>query len=369
MRCEIMSKDYYKILGVDRNASQDEIKKAFRKLAHQYHPDKTGGDEQKFKEVNEAYQVLGDAKKRQQYDQYGSAFEYAKGQGGFHGFDGFRDFSGFSNGFNVNMDDLGDIFGGFSDIFGFGGAGTRTKTRARKGRDIQAEIVLEFNEAVFGAEKEIQLKKTLVCDRCKGEGAEPGTPIETCKTCGGKGQVASIQRTIFGSMQVNMTCSDCEGTGKKAAAKCSKCYGQGVVQEIAKINIKIPAGINDQESIRFAEQSKAGKKGGPAGDLYLMVRVKEHPKFKRQNFDIHSDAYITISQAVLGGKIDVETLDGIVSLKIPEGTESGKVFILKGKGVPRLQGYGRGDHLVMVKIKIPKNLNRTQKERLRELGI
>jgi len=265
-----MSKDYYNVLGLDKKASQDEIKKAFRQKAHQCHPDKKGGDEAKFKEVNEAYQVLGNQQKRAQYDQFGSAFEHARGTGGFSGFDGFRDFSGYTNGFNVNMEDVGDIFSGLGDIFGFGGG---TSKGGRRGNDIQVILSIEFNEAVFGVTKEISLNKKVVCDRCKGNIAEPGTRIENCKTCSGSGRITKVQRTILGSMQVQSACSDCAGEGKSYSKLCSKCSGTGAIKEIAKLKVKIPAGIDEGQTIRLSGQGEAGERGALAGDLYLKVRI------------------------------------------------------------------------------------------------
>ncbi len=369
-----MSKDYYNILGVNKNASQEEIKKAFRQKAHQFHPDKKGGDEAKFKEINEAYQVLGDAKKRAQYDQFGSAFEQAQGRGGFSGFDGFRDFSGFANGFSqgqggfrVDMDDLGDIFGGLGDIFGFGGG--RRKTRARRGNDLEVALTIDFSEAVFGTGKEIRLKKKTVCPHCRGNGAEPGSKIETCKTCGGSGQVARVQRTILGNMQVQMTCSACGGEGKTYAQKCLHCSGSGIGQEVAAIKVKIPAGIDNGESIRLSGQGEAGEKGAAAGDLYLRIRVKPDKRFERDGYDIKSAAEINFTQAALGDKIEIETVYGPVKLKIPEGTQSGTVFKLRDKGISRLQGRGKGDQLVTVLVKTPRNLSRQQKKALEDLGI
>ncbi len=366
-----MSKDYYNVLGIDKNASQDEIKKVFRKKAHQCHPDKAGGDEQKFKEINEAYQVLGDAKKRAQYDQFGSAFEHAQAGGGFSGFEGFRDFTGFTNGFNINVDDLGDIFSNIGDAFGFSarGGGGRRSARAMQGSDVQVILTIEFNEAVFGAKKEISLRKTVKCNKCKGNCAEPGSKIETCKVCGGSGRVIRVQRTILGSMQVQMTCENCAGEGKTYAQKCSKCSGTGVCQELVKLNIKIPAGIDNGETIRLAGQGEAGGKGAPAGDLYLKIRVNSDPRFKRDGYDILSKAEISFTQAALGDKIDIITVDGPVKLKIPEGTQSGRVFRLRGKGVPHLHGRGRGDQLVEVIMRTPTGLNRKQKQALKELNI
>ncbi len=365
-----MGKDYYKILGVEKNASQDEIKKAFRQKAHQHHPDKAGGDEEKFKEANEAYQVLGDAKRRAQYDQFGSAFEQARGQGGFSGFEGFRDFSGFTNGFNVNMDDIGDIFGGIGDIFGFSSRGGRSRTsRARRGRDMQMLVDVSFDEAVFGAEKEIKFAKNVKCGHCRGNGAEPGSKIETCSACGGSGRVTRVQRTILGSMQVQMTCEACDGEGKTYAQKCSKCGGSGVARENATIKVRIPSGIDDGETIRLAAQGEAGEKGASAGDLYLKIRVKPDKRFERDNYDIKSRAFIGFKQAALGDRIEVETVDGTVNLKIPAGTQSGTVLKLRGKGVTRLRGSGRGDHFVEVVVRTPTGLSRKQKDLLEEAGV
>ena len=360
-----MSKDYYKILGVDQGASQEEIKKAFRTKAHKCHPDKAGGDEAKFKEINEAYQVLGDAKKRSQYDQFGSAFENAQAGGGFHGFDGFRDYSNYANGFNVNMDDLGDIFGGIGDIFGFGGR----KSRSRRGADIQALLTVEFNEAVFGCEKEVNLKKTVKCDHCKGNLAEPGTKIDTCKTCNGTGRTTGVQRTILGNMQVQMTCEKCKGEGKTYAELCKKCSGRGIIEEQVKLNIKIPAGINDGETIRLTEQGEAGEKGANSGDLYIKVQVKPDNRFERRGDNILSKSDIGFTQAAIGAKIDIETVDGFVSLKIPAGTQSGTIFKLKSRGAYSLHSNKRGDHLVEVIVNTPKNINRQQKKLLEELDL
>lgn len=365
-----MSKDYYSVLGVNKNASQDEIKKVFREKAHKFHPDKQGGDEAKFKELNEAYQVLGDQKKRSQYDQFGSTFDQARAGGG----QGFGDFSG---GFNINMDDLGDIFGGFGDIFGFSGQSRSGRGQSNRGRDIHIVLSIDFKEAVFGVEKEIGLKKTVKCSRCQGEGREPGSEIITCKTCGGKGSVARSQRTIFGNMQIQMACKDCEGLGKIFKEKCSACRGVGIAQQIVNLKVKIPAGIDNNETIRLSGQGEADKNGSRAGDLYIKIRVNQEKMFQRHGYDILSKEKINITTAVLGGKISVETVDGPVELKIPEGTQAGRVIRMKNKGVPHLAGrdyFGRnqekrGDHLVEIIIKIPTNLSRKQKEILRESGI
>jgi molecular chaperone DnaJ len=367
-----MGKDYYKILGIDKGASADEIKKAFREKAHKFHPDKPGGDEAKFKELNEAYQVLGDATKRSQYDQFGSTFEQAQRGGGFTGFDGFRDFSGFANGFNqgqngnwqFDLNDLGDVFG---DMFGFGSG--RGGARKRRGNDIEVSLAVDFLEAVFGTEKEIALNKTVACDRCAGQGAEPGSKVETCNTCKGTGRVTRVQRTILGNIQSQTVCQTCEGSGKTYSQKCSKCRGAGITREVARLNVRIPAGINQNEAIRLSGQGEAGPKGAEAGDLYLKIRINPDKRFKRQDYDIISEQTIGFSQAALGDKIEIETVDGPVTLKIPEGTQSGRVFMLRGKGVPKLHSHGRGDHLVTIIVKIPIGLSRQQRKILEDLGI
>lgn len=378
-----MGKDYYKILGVGKTATAEEIKKAFRTKAHQYHPDKPGGDEAKFKELNEAYQVLGDSKKRAQYDQFGSAFEHAQAGGGFQGFEGFRDFSGFASGFNQGQNgsfqfdfgDLGDLFG---QAFGFGsprsssgGAGGETKRGGRKsrGRDIEATMTIDFLESVFGAEKEIKLNKSVTCTKCGGGGAEPGSKVETCRTCNGAGAVNKVQRTILGNIQTRSTCDTCAGEGKIHSQKCSRCYGSGVTREVASLSVKIPAGIDHGQAIRLSGQGEAGERGAAAGDLYLKIKVTPSRDYSRQGDNIVSTLEIGFKQAALGDRIEVKTVDGPVTLKIPEGTQSGKVFILRDKGVPKLNTRGRGDHLVTVIVKTPTRLSREQRKILDDLNI
>lgn len=365
-----MSKDYYNTLGVSKGATQDEIKKAFRKKAHVYHPDKKGGDETKFKEVNEAYQVLGDEKKRAQYDQFGSAFQ--NGQAGGRGFGGSQGFGGFSQGqgFNINIEDLGDMFGDF--FSGARGQGARVQ----RGADIETWLELDFREAVFGAEKEIKLVKNNPCGHCDAAGIEPGAKIETCQTCGGSGKTTRVQRTILGSMQVQSTCPQCSGDGKTYSKKCKDCSGSGLNRGEASLKVKIPAGIDSGQSIRLGEQGQAGEKGAPAGDLYIKIQIKDDPKFSRQDDTIFSKEEISFAQAALGDKIAVETLDGELKLKIPEGSQSGTKFRLRGKGVCRLNQKSffsaaqniRGDHLIEIIVKTPKNLNRKQKKLLKELA-
>lgn len=359
-----MSKDYYDILGVDKSASADELKTAFRKKAHVYHPDK-GGDAEKFKEINEAYQVLGNEQKRKQYDQFGSSFQNGQAGGGFNpGNMGGFDFSGFGGG-GVDMEDL---FGGFGDIFGFGGGRSSTK-KNQPGRDLEIVINLEFLEAAFGLEKELSFTKNVSCKHCHSSGAEPGTKVDTCPTCGGSGQVIGVQRTILGNIQTRMTCSTCSGEGKTYSTKCSKCHGSGITKEDVNFKVKIPAGINNGESIRLSGQGEAGQKGAPAGDLYLKVYVSSHKKFIRDAYDIRTEESIMIKQAILGDKIDIETIHGTMTLKIPEGTQSGTIFKIKEKGVPKLHNRGIGDHFVKIIVDIPKGLNNKKTKLLEELDI
>ncbi|MFZ2190281.1 MAG: molecular chaperone DnaJ [Candidatus Magasanikiibacteriota bacterium] len=365
-----MSKDYYKILGVEKNASQDEIKKAFRKLAHQYHPDKQGGDEAKFKEVNEAFQVVGNAEKRGKYDQFGSDFAQ---QGGFGGGAGWEDFMraarGGGGGFqNANFDfggiDLGDIFG---DMFGFGG-GSRSRGRQARGNDIQVDIQLEFKEAIFGIEKEIRLNKNNACDVCGGNGVEPGSKMNTCSDCKGQGQVRRVQQTILGAMQTVGVCPSCQGTGQKAEKHCKHCSGKGTVKGESNYKIKIPAGIDDGQSIRLDGKGESGGANGSNGDLYVRVHVKEDKNLQRENENIFSEIHISYPQAVLGDKIEIETIDGQKKLVIPEGTQSHQQIRLRDLGVPHLHGRGRGDHYVKVIVDVPKKISRSAKKLLDDLS-
>ena len=350
-----MAKDYYKDLGVDKNASPEDIKNAFRRLALQHHPDR-GGDSAKFKEANEAYQVLSDEHKRKQYDQFGEA-GVGNGAGGFGGFGG--------QGFNINMDDLGDIFSGFGDIFG--GGARRTATRERVGRDIEMDARIDFRDAVFGCERVVELFKPVTCSRCAGKGGEPGAEVRQCKDCGGSGRVTQAQRTVFGVFQTVVTCGACKGEGKTFSIRCSRCSGSGVVKETRKIVAKIPAGIHDGATIRLVGEGEAGMSGARPGDLYLTVRVKPEARMEREDSDILTAETISFSDAALGTTASVETVDGLVLLKIPAGTQAGTVLRLKGKGVPHLRGQGRGDHLVTVNIEVPRKLSKKQKELLEEL--
>ncbi|MCX6766144.1 MAG: molecular chaperone DnaJ [Candidatus Moranbacteria bacterium] len=354
--------DYYKILGVNRNASDDEIKKAYRKLAHKYHPDKAGGDEKKFKEINEAYQVLSDKAKRQQYDQFGRTFEQTgAGFGGFEGFD-FGSFSG-RGGSSWDFGGFEDIF---SDIFGEGFTG-RTGTRRRAGRDIQVDVEISFEEMVQGTRRDVNLYKSVVCSVCHGTGGEPGAKEQSCPTCGGSGQVRKTTRSFFGSFTQVSTCPTCVGTGKTYSQKCHKCGGDGRVKEYQAVAINIPAGIQDGQTITLPGQGEAGEHGGAGGDLYTSVHVRPHPKFQRERDNITSTEQITFSQAVLGDKIAVETVEGSVKMKIPAGTQSSEIFRIKDEGIPHLGKRGRGDHLVKIVVKIPRHPSREQKELIEKL--
>lgn len=359
-----MSKDYYQILGVSKTASEDEIKKAFRRLAHEHHPDK-GGEDKKFKDINEAYQILGDKQKRQTYDQFGSqAFENGGSTGspfgnGFGGFGG----QGFPGGFQAgDFGDLGDILG---EMFGMGGS-RRSRTTGR-GKDIEMDVELAFKEAAFGVDRSIKLYKHSSCSRCQGNGAEPGTKIEDCKTCQGSGQVTQAQRTMFGTIQTAVVCSTCHGRGKKPEKDCHQCRGLGVERREELISVHIPAGIDNEEVIKVQGQGEGAAYGGKAGDLFLRVRVKPDPRFVREGNDIHSDFIIPFSIMALGGTATVETLDGHEAIKIHEGTTAGTVITLRGKGVPFLRGRGRGDHQVRMIPDVPKHLTKEQKRLLDEL--
>lgn len=360
------NKDYYEILGITKNASNEEIKKAYRKLAQKYHPDKGGGKEaeEKFKEINQAYQTLSDPGKRSTYDQFGEAGS-RMGGGGAGGFNWNQYQQGFGGqGFNVNFDDLG----GFGDIFEmFTGGGGASARRPQKGADIEAAISIDFMDAVRGIEKEITLDKNDVCDRCKGSGAEPGSGTKTCPTCNGSGQVRQERQTIFGVMAQATICPTCKGSGKVPEKPCSKCKGEGRIKERKPFKVKIPAGIATGQTIRVPEKGEAGHAGIKPGDLYLTVMVKEDKRFTREGNNILSEVSISFPQAALGTTVQVETVDGQLKLKIPAGTQPGKVFKLSEKGMPILNSARRGDQLVTVKVKTPTKLNRKQKQLLEEL--
>ncbi|MFA6215258.1 MAG: molecular chaperone DnaJ [Patescibacteria group bacterium] len=360
-----MAKDYYQTLGVSKNSSPEEIKKAYYKMAHQHHPHK-GGDETKMKEINEAYGVLGNPEKKSQYDQYGQTFEQAKSQGGFRDYSdfaqGFGQQGGGANGFSFEFGDMGDIFG---DLFGFGGSRGKSKAAKRnRGADIQVELTIDFLAAVFGVEKTINLDINSTCQKCSGSGADPSSKVTTCQHCGGTGQVV---RNIGFGIGIPSVCQYCSGEGKKAEKECSQCRGKGTVKDQATLTVKIPAGIDNGQTIRLAGKGSGGIKGAEAGDLYLKIKVIADPRFRREGFNIKTKAEISIALAALGGQVEIETLDGKTRLKIPEGIQSGKVIVLKGKGVPYLQNRGRGDQLVEVIVKTPVRLSHRQKELLKQL--
>ncbi|MGI6065136.1 MAG: molecular chaperone DnaJ [Bacillota bacterium] len=352
-----MSKrDYYEVLGVSRTASEDEIKKAYKKLAKKYHPDlnpdsKTA--EEKFKEVNEAYEVLSNPDKRAGYDQFGHAG--ANGTGGF-------DFGG---GFG------GADFGGFGDIFDmfFGGThgGAGQRRGPQRGADLRVDLTITFEEAAFGVEKDVEIPRLENCDVCGGSGAEPGTQPQTCPVCRGSGKVRSAQATPFGQFQTVKTCHRCRGTGTIIENICKHCAGSGKVRKVRKIHVKIPAGVDSGSRLRVANEGEAGELGGPPGDLYVYLSVRPHKVFKRENDDVYCEFPISFVQAALGFEAEVPTLDGKVKLNIPEGTQTGTSFRLRGRGIPKLRGYGRGDHFVKVKVITPTKLNDEQKKLLREL--
>lgn len=355
-----MGKDYYKILGVEKGATDADIKRAFRKLAHQYHPDKTNGDAEKFKEINEAYQVLGNKEKRQQYDQFGTTFD---GQGGFGGGNPFGQGFDFSQGFGgaQNIDfDLGDIFGSM-----FGGGAPSRGSRTNRGSDIELDIEITLKEAVFGTSKNISIRKENSCESCKGTGAENADSYEQCKTCDGSGRIST---TVLGTFRTQTVCPDCRGKGKTIKNKCGNCSGTGVTTENVDIKTEIPAGIDNGQAIRLPGQGNAGKNGAASGDLYVNIRILTEKGFERQGFDLITEYDIPFTMAALGDQIEVKTIDGKVKLKIPAGTPSGKKFILKGKGVARLKTRGRGDQIVIVNVDVPTKLSKKQKQLLEELN-
>lgn len=357
-------RDYYEVLGVGKNASADEIKKAFRRKAVELHPDKEGGDEAKFKEINEAYEVLRDERKRQRYDQFGHAgigSSAASEDNPFAGFSG--GFGGFGGAREVHFDfgdlGLGDIFSSF-----FGGAGRPSQRQAR-GRDVETTVEISFEDAVFGTKVDLDLTLADTCEHCQGATVEPGYELEQCGECKGSGQVVSVTRTIFGNIQQASVCPRCKGKGKVPAKACSVCRGQGTRAKRQTIGLKIPAGIDDGATIRLRERGEAVA-GGPKGDLYVNVRVKPHKKFTREGDLILSEETVDMVDAALGAVIEVETVDGPVKMKIPAGTQSGTDFKLSGHGVPHLKGSARGAHIVTVNVRTPTQLSRAQRELLEE---
>ena len=351
-------RDYYESLGLQKGAGDDEIKKAYRKLAKEYHPDLHPGDkaaEEKFKEIGEAYEVLSDPDKKAKYDRYGhAAFDPSAGfgGGGAGGFGGFDDLG----------DILGSIFGG-----GFGGGGVR-RNGPMRGENVRARLAITFEEAAFGCSKDVSITRIEDCDDCGGSGAAKGTVPETCPKCHGSGQVSAQQRTPFGVMATTTSCRNCGGTGKIVKTPCSRCSGKGKIRRQRTISVNIPAGIDDGQTISLRGQGHTGANGGPAGDMLITVSVKTHALFDRDNTSVLLALPVSFVQAALGAEVEVPTLDGKVKLTIPEGTQTGSVFRLRGKGIPHLNSSARGDQFVTVNIETPTNLTKEQKELLRQFG-
>lgn len=349
-------RDYYEVLGVSKNANEEEIKKSYRKLALKFHPDRNPGNkeaEENFKEASEAYEVLRDAQKRQVYDAYGH--EGLKGSG-FRGFSGFEDiFSSF-----------GDVFQEFFS-FGFGGGGgggSRTRSAARPGDDLLYDLKLGFQEAVFGTEKEIEIETLAPCEKCSGTGAEPGTRETTCPACRGSGQVVQSQ----GFFRISTTCARCQGTGQVMVSPCAACKGQGRVRKNRTVQVKIPAGVDSGTRLRLRGEGGSGYRGGVAGDLYVRIEVEPHEFYERDGDNLYGRVPVSFVQAILGDEVEIPTLDGTKALKIEAGTQPGQVIRFAGEGVPRLRGYGRGDLFIEVEVKIPKKLSSKQQELLREFA-
>ncbi len=344
-----VKRDYYEVLGVGRDATSDQLKSAFRKLALQYHPDRNPDDPQaaeRFKECSEAYQVLSDPQKRRSYDMFGHS---GVDTSGFQGFEGF---------------------GGFADIFEtfFGGGGRGGRTRTTRGDDLRYDLTITFEEAFEGVEKEIEVPRLLTCEKCSGGGAEPGTAAETCQACGGSGQIRRQAQSIFGAVVNIVTCPTCGGEGRLLKSPCTACGGQGRIERHKKLRVRIPRGVDTGSQIRLTGEGEAGFRGGPAGDLYIVLRVRPHPQLARRDQDVVYELRINIVQAALGDRIEVPTLDGTVEVTIPPGTQYGQTFRLQGKGMPHLRTGRRGDQFVVVQVVVPKDLSGEQKSLLRKVG-
>ncbi len=350
-------RDYYEVLGVSREASENDLKAAFRNLARKYHPDVNDAPdaEEKFKEINEAYGVLSDADKRAAYDRFGH--QGVRGPGGGPGFE------------SVDFTDFADIFG---DMFGFGGFGGRSRTASRtaprRGADLQYQATISFKEAVFGADKEIDVTKDETCDTCSGSGAKPGTSPKTCPECQGRGEVRQTRQTLLGAMVQVTTCPVCNGRGNVIEAQCPTCQGGGLTRNTRRKKVSIPAGVDDGTRIRLAGEGQPGANSGPPGDLYLFVRVRPHKYFRRRENDILLDLNVNIAQAALGAEVEVPTVDGNVKLKIPAGTQPGKIIRMRDRGVPHLRSNSRGDQLVIVNVTIPRKLDDEERELFEKLA-
>lgn len=357
-------RDYYEVLGIEKGASEEEIKKAFRKMALKYHPDRNQGDkdaEEKFKEVNEAYSVLSDPEMRKKYDMFGFAGVDPTANAGQQG--GYTQWTG--GGFDGV--DLGDIFG---DFFGggFGGGSARRRNAPQKGRDIQHSLKITFEEAAFGTTKTINVRKYVKCEKCSGSGAAPGTQKRTCSRCGGTGQINTVRNTLFGQMQTASTCPECNGTGQVIDTPCPDCHGTGQIMKNIKIEVRIPAGVDEGSVLPIRGQGEPGRNGGPNGDLYVVLAVSEHKLFQREGNDLYLDIPVSFTQAALGDDITVPTLEGKVSYKVPAGTQPGTVFRLRGKGITDVHGGRKGDLYVKVTLEVPTKLNSEQKKLIKEMG-
>lgn len=359
-----MAKDYYEILGVSKDANDTEIKKAYRKLAHTYHPDKKGGDEAKFKEVNEAYQTLSDPQKRQQYNQFGSNYQQAGGAGGFSGYGNAQGFS-FEDLFGQSGFSFG---GGFEDVFSdvFGGGGRGHSQAHNKGRDIQLEVEISLEEAYSGISKSVELDLDIACDSCEGTGAQ-NKKMKQCPECKGQGFIERQVRTMLGNFAQRETCSTCKGRGEIPESICKSCQGKGVKRQKKSIEIAVPEGISDGQTLEMRGAGESAAYGGKAGNIYIHIRVKKHKQFERRGDDIYLTQDIIYTTAALGGDVDIDTLGGELNLKIPKSTQSGEIFRIRDKGMPHLQGRGNGDMFVTVRITTPKHLSRRAQQLLKDL--
>lgn len=357
------NKDYYDVLGVSKTADEKEIKKAYRKLAMKYHPDKNPNDkeaEEKFKKINEAYEVLSDPEKKNIYDQYGA--DAVNGQGGFGGAGGF---AGRATGFEDIFDMFGDVFGG-SEFGGFGGGSTRRGPM--RGADIRQAVTIDFEEAAFGKKISLKVNRSEECDECHGTGCKPGTSKKTCSTCGGSGSVRDVKQTPFGNIATQRVCHVCGGSGEIIEKPCTKCHGSGSVRKTKTIEVDIPAGVDDGQMIKLSGQGEFGDINAPRGDLYILVNVRRHKKFVREGYDVYLDMPISFVQATLGDDIQVPTLYGDVKYSVPAGTQSGTVFRLRGKGIKKMNSQNKGDQYVKVNVEIPKKISERQAELLREFA-
>ncbi|MBP9686609.1 MAG: molecular chaperone DnaJ [Candidatus Doudnabacteria bacterium] len=360
-----MAKNFYDILGVSKSANADEIKRAYRKKAHEFHPDKGSGNEEKFKEVNEAYQVLSDQAKRSQYDRFGENYQQAGGFGGGQGnpFGGGFDFNGFGGQGGMEFD-LGDIF---SDIFG-GGRGGGQQSRRTRGIDLEMPLTISFEESVHGITKTLTLEKQDKCHVCGGNGAAPGSKVITCAKCHGQGQILTTRRTIFGNMQSAATCDVCEGDGKIPEVACSTCNGSGILRRPKTLEVKIPAGIDQGQRIRMQGEGEVGYKGSSPGDLYIVLRVTPSKEFRRDGYNLYKEVPVSFVQVALGTIIDVKTVDGELEVKVPSGTQPGTVLKISGKGVPHVNSGKRGDLLLTVRVIVPGKLSKKEKELIEQLA-